>query len=101
MSFDLAAVISSQTVKQYNEDTSGKHDAINANIDQHMSLAFIRRASPGFFCFSHSARIPKSSTGIYRLSSENEVSFRLSDASEFEEETAFFRECMPFRTVNM
>jgi hypothetical protein len=61
---NLAAVISSQTVRQDKGDTSGKHDAINAKIDQDISFAFFKRDSPGFFCFSQSAKILKSSAGI-------------------------------------
>ena len=98
---NLAAVISSQTVKQDNGDTSGKHDATIAKIDQHNSLAFTRRASPGFFPFSHSARMPKSSTGIKLFPYAKEVSFLFSEVSEFDEELTFFLESKPFKTVTM
>jgi hypothetical protein len=98
---NLAAVISSQTVKQDNGETSGKQDAIMARIDQDKSFAFIKRASPGFFCFSHSAKILKSSTGIHMLSSEKRVSPPLSAVSEYDEGLVFFLDCMPFKTVNI
>ena len=75
---NLAAVISSHTVKQDNGDTSAKHDAIIAKIDQDKSFAFFRRSSPGFFCLSHSAKILKSSTGKQICSSEKKVSVLFS-----------------------
>lgn len=61
---NLAAVISSQTIRHDNGETSGKQDAIIAKIDQLKFFAFMRRASPGFSCFSHSAIIPNNSTGM-------------------------------------
>lgn len=101
MSGYLAAVISSQTVRQDIADTSEKHEAIIAKIDQDNSFAFIKMTSPGNFCFSHSANILKSSTGTQKFSFGKEASFFFSVVSEDEEELAFLLNCMPFKTVEI
>lgn len=98
---NLAAVISNHTVKQDIGDTSGKHEAIIAKVDHDKSFAFIKRASPGFFCFSQSAKILKSSIGMYSLSSEKEFPVLLSIFSACTEKLAFFFDCMPFKTVSI
>jgi hypothetical protein len=101
-SFDhLAAVISNQTVRHANGETSRKHEATIANIDQDNSLAFINRDSPGHFCFSHTANIWKSSTGTHMLSSGKGVSLLFSGASENGAEPVFFFDCIPLKTVNI
>ena len=99
----LAAVISSQTVKHEIGDTSEKHEATIANRDQRRSLAFVKRASPGFFCLSHSARSAKSSIGtIVLLSGMEDISLLLEVNPFVVEELVFLlADCMLFRTVNM
>lgn len=98
---NLAAVISSQTVRQDNGETSGKQDAIAAKSDQHKFFACRRRACPGLGCLSHSAIIPNSSAGVYIFSSGNDVPFFFSPVSELEEELNFFLDCILFRSVSM
>ena len=60
-SYYLAAAISSQTVKHERGVTSGNHEAIMASKDHCIYFALIRSASPGFFCFSQTPRMQKSS----------------------------------------
>lgn len=97
---NLAAVISSHTLKQDNGETSEKHEAIIAKIDHDKSFALIKRASPGFFCFSQSAKILKSSTGIQMSSSGKELSVLFSIISECKE-LAFLLDCMLLKTDNI
>lgn len=99
----LAAVISSQTAKQESGDTSEKQEAIIANSDQHRSFAFVSRASPGFFCLSHSARSPKSSIGTIVLLSGMEDISLFPEANPFDTEglVFFLANCMLFRTVSI
>lgn len=100
--FYLAAVISSQTVKHDKADTSEKHEAIIAKRGQRKSFAFIKRASPGFCSFSHSARSPNSSAGMTLLHSlRKEFPILFSEHSFVDELLVFFAECMLFRTVSM
>lgn len=100
---NLAAVISSQTVKHERGDTSGKHEATTAKRDQRKSFALTRSAPPGFFSFSHSARSPKSSTGIILLLSvRKEISLPLPIGVKFVVELAFFFDsCILLRTVTI
>lgn len=98
---DLAAVISSQTVRQDKGETSGKQDAIMANSDQHKFFAFWRRTCPGLFWFSQSAIIPNSSVGAYRFSFEKEVLPSFSAVSKLDVELTFFLACILLRTVNI
>lgn len=97
----LAAVISNQTVRHDNGETSRKHEATIANIDQDNSFAFIKRASPGHFCFSHTANIWKSSTGTHMFSSGKGVGLLFSGVSKNDAEPAFFFDCIPLKTVNI
>lgn len=97
----LAAVISNQTVRHDSGETSGKHEAIIAKIDQHSSFAFFKSTAPGFLSFSHSANIRNSSTGTHMLSLGKVVSQPFSRVSEHDEELAFFFDCIPLKTVNI
>lgn len=101
ISTNLAAVISSHTVRQDIGDTSEKQEAIIAKIDQDNSFAFNKMASPGNFCLSHSANILKSSTGTQMFSSGKDTSLFFSVVSKYEEELAFLLNCMPFKTVEI
>lgn len=73
-SYYLAAVISSQTLKHVRGVTSGKHEAIMASKDHCICFALIRSASPGFFCFSQTPRMQKSSMGLLPSTEEKDGS---------------------------
>jgi hypothetical protein len=53
---DLAAVISSHTVKQDSEVTSWKQEPTTAKSGHRRSLALAKSSLPGCFLVSHSAR---------------------------------------------
>lgn len=70
----LEAVMSSQTLKHERGVTSEKQEAIIANKDHCICFALFRRASPGFFCFSQTARTEKSSIELSPSTAKKEES---------------------------
>jgi len=71
-SYYLAAAISSQTVKHERGVTFGNHEAIMASKYNCIYFALIRSASPGFFCFSQTPRMQKSSMGLLPSTAEKD-----------------------------
>ena len=51
---------------------AGKHEAIMASKDHCICFALIRSASPGFFCFSQTPRMQKSSMGLLPSTAEKD-----------------------------
>ena len=94
----LAAVISSQQLKHERIVTSGKHEATNANKDHCICFALFISASPGFFCFSQTASMQKSSMGLSPSTDKKDDSL-LPEGILLEDFLLFDSVC--FRTVSI